>query len=163
MDKHIQEAVEQSRRAFIKKSGVLFATGTLGLSLAACDSMENEDPDDPGSNTGISLNGTTLSVDLGVQTGLQNSGGFLLIGTASGTAVNVFIVNDGTEIKAFTAVCTHQSCNVNNYNPTTQRIICPCHGSEFDLNGNPQTGPAPSALEEYTVTRSGDTVTVSLT
>lgn len=157
---------EESRRAFIKKSGVIFTTGTLGLmSLAGCDSAPDDMSNDPGDPvaTGIAFSGNTLTVDLAIQTGLRSSGAFLLVNSVGGQAVKVFIVNkDGTDIKAFTSICTHQACDVNAYNSSTERIMCPCHGSEFDLDGSPVSGPAPSALEEYSVTRSGDVLTVTL-
>ncbi len=54
------------------------------------------------------------------------------------------------EFKAFSAVCTHQSCLVSG---VTETIDCSCHKSRFSLeDGSVQDGPAPSALEEISVT-----------
>lgn len=46
---------------------------------------------------------------------------------------------------AFTSVCTHEGCDV----PAPDaggEIVCPCHGSRFDANGDVTGGPAKSSL-----------------
>lgn len=48
------------------------------------------------------------------------------------------------EVKAFSAVCTHQGCTVNE---VTDTINCPCHQSMFSIDdGSPTGGPAPTPL-----------------
>lgn len=60
------------------------------------------------------------------------------------------------EVKAFTAICTHQGCVV------PADFNCPCHGSMFDpATGKPTQGPAQDPLPELTVTLDGDTILVS--
>lgn len=60
------------------------------------------------------------------------------------------------DFKAFTAVCTHQSCIVAEVNET---INCDCHGSKFSVeDGSVQGGPAPSALEEISISVEGDSI-----
>ncbi len=60
------------------------------------------------------------------------------------------------EVKAFSAICTHQQCVV------SPDFGCPCHGSVFDAaTGEPTTGPARQPLTEYTVTLDGDAILVS--
>ncbi len=47
--------------------------------------------------------------------------------------------------RAFSAVCTHVGCILNQISNGT--INCPCHGSEFKItNGAVVTGPAPRPL-----------------
>ncbi len=48
-------------------------------------------------------------------------------------------------IFAMSAVCTHLGC-MTRYLDTEQRIFCPCHGSQFDQNGQVTAGPAPQPL-----------------
>jgi Rieske Fe-S protein len=49
--------------------------------------------------------------------------------------------------RAFSAVCTHVGCILNQISDGT--INCPCHGSEFKItNGAVVTGPAPRPLPE---------------
>jgi Rieske Fe-S protein len=49
------------------------------------------------------------------------------------------------EFKAFSAVCTHMQCIVDQVSNGT--IDCPCHGSQFSAkDGHVIAGPAPSPL-----------------
>ena len=62
--------------------------------------------------------------------------------------------------KAFSAICTHQGCVVGSVQ--NGKIVCPCHNSEFSAtDGSVTQGPAMTALAAKTVSRSGDTLTVS--
>ncbi|KQU68560.1 Rieske (2Fe-2S) protein [Phycicoccus sp. Root101] len=64
------------------------------------------------------------------------------------------------EFKAFSAVCTHQSCVVADVADGT--INCACHGSKFDITtGAVKNGPASSPLPEKKVTVSGDGISVT--
>ena len=57
----------------------------------------------------------------------------------------VLVRDDGEDVHAFSSTCTHQGCPVSEV--TGGRIICPCHGSEFDAEtGAVVAGPAPSPL-----------------
>lgn len=58
--------------------------------------------------------------------------------------------------KAFSAICTHQNCTVSQVEDGI--IFCPCHKSEFDLNGEVVGGPAPSPLPEQAITVKGDEI-----
>lgn len=61
------------------------------------------------------------------------------------------------EFKAFTAVCTHQSCTVASVKD--DRISCPCHGSSFSgTDGSVLNGPATRPLKEIAVSVEGDQV-----
>jgi Rieske Fe-S protein len=64
------------------------------------------------------------------------------------------------EYKAFSAVCTHQGCLVNEVNNGT--INCDCHGSKFAIaDGSVSDGPAPTPLpaQQVSVTEDGELVT----
>jgi Rieske Fe-S protein len=55
--------------------------------------------------------------------------------------------------KTFTAVlrrCPHSGCTVR-YSFVTYKIECPCHGSQFDSEGNVLRGPAKKPLTRLTV------------
>ena len=80
------------------------------------------------------------------------------VGSALRTTVKekpVILVNIEGHIRAFSGICTHESCELG-WNQRQQLIRCPCHGSAFTPDGKVERGPAERALEEFTVrVRSG--------
>jgi Rieske Fe-S protein len=61
------------------------------------------------------------------------------------------------EFKAFSAVCTHMGCTVNQI--ANGRIDCPCHGSEYSItDGAVLAGPAPRPLPAKTIKVTGDSI-----
>jgi cytochrome b6-f complex iron-sulfur subunit len=55
-----------------------------------------------------------------------------------------------TDIRAFSAVCTHLACIVE-YQKAKRDIYCNCHGGVYDLHGRNISGPPPRPLAPYTV------------
>jgi len=66
---------------------------------------------------------------------------------------NFWLVRDAGGIYAMTAICTHQGCTVNGWNGSV--FPCPCHGSQYNLNGAVVQGPAPLPLNHFEVTTDG--------
>ena len=60
---------------------------------------------------------------------------------------------------ALLAECTHQGCQPD---PVGDRLVCPCHGSEFDLEGAVLEGPADRPLPRYRTRVEGGQVIVTL-
>lgn len=54
------------------------------------------------------------------------------------------VIQDGDTKKKVSKVCTHMGCIVNLNN---NQLLCPCHGSIFDLDGKVVKGPARDNLE----------------
>ncbi len=59
--------------------------------------------------------------------------------------IPALIYNHAGEIVAYSLICTHLGCIVEQVGDT---LTCPCHGSRFDLNGELLEGPAQRALKE---------------
>lgn len=57
----------------------------------------------------------------------------------------VWIVRTDTGIYAFLALCRHLGCTPN-WVEAEHLFKCPCHGSNFDINGDVVAGPAPAPL-----------------
>ena len=64
------------------------------------------------------------------------------------------------DIKAFTAICTHQGCLVAEV--VDNEIICPCHGSRFSaMDGSVTNGPATTGLAAAGVAVEGGSVVLT--
>jgi Rieske Fe-S protein len=55
-----------------------------------------------------------------------------------------------------TLTCTHAGCDIGQTGSVSpQGLVCACHGSTFDANGNVRGGPAPAPLDHFAVTVDG--------
>ncbi|MBK8576519.1 MAG: Rieske 2Fe-2S domain-containing protein [Elusimicrobia bacterium] len=71
----------------------------------------------------------------------------------------VWVVRDEKGVYALWARCTHLGCTPNWF-PAEVRFKCPCHGSNYNLDGDVIAGPAPKPLWRCAVdvTPEGDLV-----
>jgi Rieske Fe-S protein len=63
------------------------------------------------------------------------------------------------ELVAVLAACTHRGCQPE---PAADRLLCPCHGSEFTFTGDVLNGPADEPLLRYEVEESGGEIRIRL-
>lgn len=126
--------------------------------LAACGASGAESPsgaspeggEDAGDGAGEGGGGGALTALADVPVG-----GAVLVTSASGLRVLVAQPAEG-EVVAYSAVCTHQGCTVA---PDGAELVCPCHGSVFDLaTGDALQGPATEALAPFGVRVEGGDV-----
>ena len=134
------------RKDFLKKSIALCGLSMIpGALIESCTKQTYSGP------TNVNF---TLNLASAANAALNTVGGSLV-------SNSILIIRTGAStFKAFSAICTHQGCTVA-YNKAGLDIMCPCHGGIYDLNGNVVSGPPPSPLTPYTVTRSGNTLTVT--
>ena len=59
---------------------------------------------------------------------------------------SVIINKDGKKIDILSSKCTHLGCRINKLED--DKFICPCHGSQFNLDGNVIIGPATASLKK---------------
>lgn len=69
----------------------------------------------------------------------------------------VAVMRAGDEYYALNLTCTHLGCLVN---VTPTGLVCPCHGSTFNLSGEVLTGPASRRLDRFEVRMEGDHVVI---
>jgi cytochrome b6-f complex iron-sulfur subunit len=69
----------------------------------------------------------------------------------------VAVIREAGEIYALDLVCTHLGCTVS---VTPRELVCPCHGSVFDWQGNVVRGPANRPLARHELENRGDQVVV---
>jgi len=74
----------------------------------------------------------------------------------------IIISKLNNEIKIFSSRCTHLGCQINKIED--EKIICPCHGSKYDKNGNPIKGPSIKALKKlnYTIDETTQEIVIKL-
>lgn len=58
-------------------------------------------------------------------------------------------MNDGGFI-ALSLFCTHLGCSIT-WNPEEKKFLCPCHASQFNIEGEVLSPPAPRPLDYYPV------------
>ena len=72
------------------------------------------------------------------------------------------IINKEQETKVFSSRCTHLGCKINK--SKNGQLLCPCHGSTFDLNGNATKGPAVEPLKkmDFEIDKNKQQITVTV-
>jgi len=58
-------------------------------------------------------------------------------------------------VTAFDDRCPHLGCR-QNWNPNLKLFECPCHGSQFDAEGNVRRGPASRPMPKLHMTENND-------
>ena len=66
----------------------------------------------------------------------------------------LIVKKTGEKIVVFSSSCTHLGCKI--IRETDKKLICPCHGSKFDLDGYPITGPAVKPLRKLEIERDSE-------
>lgn len=77
---------------------------------------------------------------------LDRAGGHLRLRPAGHPTDLIVLALGAGEYAVLSPVCTHRRCLVEVTGP---RLVCPCHGSEFDRAGAVLVGPAERPLRRY--------------
>lgn len=59
---------------------------------------------------------------------------------------SIILNKDDNDLKIFSSRCTHLGCKINKLEDG--KLICPCHGSQFDPHGKVLKGPAAYSLKQ---------------
>lgn len=136
-----------SRRAFVRRLPVV----TGGLAGGLCTAASWGCAGTPWVTGSLRPEGILFPADaLGVA-----ESGFV---HAPGMERPLYVHRDADgEWVAVLASCTHRGCQPESFDG---RLVCPCHGSEFSLDGRVLEGPADRPLTRYAVTTEGDDLLV---
>lgn len=82
--------------------------------------------------------------------------------TVSGNVIVIRVAegNVPSSFDALSLTCTHQGCSVN-YDQSRELLVCPCHGSTFNTNGDVLQGPANRPLPKYSISINNNVLSVS--
>jgi len=89
------------------------------------------------------ITGAPVSLDKWVKSHKPNDRE--LVQGLKGDATYLISTETGIKDFALSAVCTHLGCVVP-WVRSSNKFICPCHGSQYDENGKVVRGPAPLSL-----------------
>ena len=136
------------RKQFIKSSIAFCGLGVIGTAafLESCKKKTSS-----AAAQGPTVN-FTLDLSIPANASLNSPGG-------SVASNGVVVANAAGSYIAVAQSCTHNGCNIN-YNSGANNFVCPCHGGTFDTNGNVTGGPPPAPVKKYTVTKSGNILTI---
>lgn len=133
------------RKEFVKIIGAgILSASALSLILESCSKEES-------SATDPKVSGFTVDLADPANSSLKMDKGFI-------HKNKVIVINNAGNYIALSDVCTHEDCTVD-FNGSV--LPCPCHGSQFNLEGKVLKGPAIRALTKYNVSRNGDVLTIS--
>ena len=138
-----------SRRDFIKRSALGVIAGSAVLSALDLKSIAAN------SAWGkVHLTGDDKVIKLSENKELTAVGGSIRIGDDQ-----VLVRVSQTQFAAVNTTCTHKGCDVD---ISGDKFVCPCHGSEFTLDGKVTTGPAKKDLKTYETIFDSDKGTVTV-
>lgn len=141
---------EIGRRDVLKASAVVGGIVIGGAALASCSTAEDVEAGAEDVEAGVEDAGASSTVPVAQ---IPVGGGFI---TDEPPVVLTQPVSG--DIKAFTAICPHAGCLVNEV--INNEIICPCHGSRFSaVDGSVISGVAATGLNGVAYQVTGDNVT----
>jgi cytochrome b6-f complex iron-sulfur subunit len=141
-------AASLERRAFLRRLPVIsvgLAAGATTMSIGACAGAAWVTPRQEGG---------TLVV---ARSAVAEGGAFVAF---PGSTRPIYLHRAGPNaFIALHAQCTHQGCQPE---PVGERMICPCHGSEFSLEGAVLQGPAERPLPRFEVREQGEELMIMI-
>jgi Rieske Fe-S protein len=152
-----------TRRGFVKRFALFSATAALPGAPWRARVLADVQP--PPTDAGV------LKLRLADFPTLQKDFGSVRIGTSAvGTdhrPKGLFypvLINRGPGGKwyALDSACSHEGCTVPTFNASSRVMECPCHGSQYLLDGTVQRGPANFPLRQFPIQFDGENLAISV-
>ena len=145
-----------NRRKFIGTTCLSCVGGAIGLSLVqSCSTTTSL------VNAEISGSDLVVPTDRFKRSGKDDNSYRSSIVVSNNQLSNPICVYriDQNTYHAFLLLCTHQGAELQVFG---DKMECPAHGSEFDINGVPTNGPATEPLRSFPVTVTDNQLLISL-
>jgi cytochrome b6-f complex iron-sulfur subunit len=153
------------REFFVKSAGAIAVVSTGGFINTILTSC-SDNPTDPVNSTPLStIQGTVVNNEITIaltSSPIENKNTRALVQYNSGNGAILAEHNSDDTFKALSGICTHQSCVISAFDGSNNVFVCPCHGSQFDLNGNVKQGPATNKLGSYSTRVENNSLVISL-
>lgn len=133
--------------------------------IEGCGKKGNPGSPGGGGGTNVPALATVSGTSAGGTVTVSNVSGTSLSGVGSAALVQAgsssFLVARTGEnsFNAFTAICTHEQCIVTGFQSGV--FVCPCHGSQYNTNGQVQTGPATQRLQQFPTLFTNNVLTIT--
>ncbi|OFY68791.1 MAG: hypothetical protein A3G23_03085 [Bacteroidetes bacterium RIFCSPLOWO2_12_FULL_37_12] len=124
------------RNKFLKFSGTLMSLpllGPLATFLSGCAGINYIQGVDFKNKTGITLN------EFKIQS-------FVVLENAHFRKPVLIYKKSDAEFTSVSLRCTHKGCELD---PSGNKLVCPCHGSEFSFEGKVLNPPAKDDLQKF--------------
>jgi Rieske Fe-S protein len=139
-----------SRRDFIKKSAFGAVAGGTMLSSMNLDAFVRA-----AAKSGLGRkSGDDLVVKLSDSPSLSKTGGTVKVSDEI-----MLIRKSETEFLAVRTICSHKGCDVE---LEGNKFVCPCHGSEYTIDGKVTEGPAKADLKTFETIFDSDKGTITI-
>ncbi|HMQ77997.1 MAG TPA: ubiquinol-cytochrome c reductase iron-sulfur subunit [Ignavibacteria bacterium] len=140
-----------SRRDFIKRSAVgVIASGAM-LSTINIEALTRSAV---AAKAVFRKSGDDVVVKLSENAALTKAGGSVKINDEL-----MLIRSSETSFLAVRTICTHKGCDVE---LEGDKFVCPCHGSEYTMDGKVTQGPAKTNLKTFETIFDSDKGTVTI-
>ena len=153
------------RDFFIKSAGAIVVVSSSGL-LSSIVTSCSDNPTDPANGTPLStIQGTVVNNEITIDIAsfpIANKNTRALVKYNNGNGSILVEHNSDDTYKALSGICTHQNCIVSEFDGSKSVFVCPCHGSQFDLNGNVKQGPATAKLSTYSTRIENNSLIITL-
>lgn len=153
------------REFFIKSAGAIFVVSSSGL-LSSIVTSCSDNSTNPANSTPLNtIQGTVVNNEIIIDIAsspIANKNTRALVKYNNGNGSILVEHNSDDTYKALSGICTHQSCVVSEFDGSQSVFVCPCHGSQFDLNGNVKQGPATTRLGTYSTRVENNSLIITL-
>jgi Rieske Fe-S protein len=139
------------RRDFIKNCTILCA-GSIGLSalMQSCGTIHYATS---------SLDSNKIKISKTEFVNAKNIKRKFIVVRSEKLQFPICVYNIDNKYSAVYMQCTHQGCELH---PNKTSLVCPCHGSEFSIDGKVQNPPADKDLKQFKIITDNENIYIEL-